>query len=235
MEKALGNQRVLKGGETWSAKTDAEISLHVREWFTQFRHALPPSEMASAPKIVDIGCGLGMYHAYLHQFYGGRSEHFLVDRSVYQIGVKGYEQHTKRGGYHKSIGLMPFYTSDTCAREIAMANGFTERDWHWVNATADNVRALEPVDIVMSMLSWGFHYPIDVYIEAVHHILKPDGRLIVTLRVGQGQEAVLQRAGFSCSNSDPTQKHYLIVCRKRAATAAAVLALPAAAGSTISR
>ena len=99
-----------------------------------------------------------------------------------------------------------------------MANGFNVSNWHWVNATVPNVAALEKVDIVMSLLSWGFHYPIEVYSSTVRQLLKPGGRLILTIRAGKGLELKLERAGFSCEvlPSQPKSfgaKALLIVCK----------------------
>ena len=110
---------------------------------------------------------------------------------------------------------MPFYTSQFCASEIAMANGFTDRTWHWVNATVDNVRALDTADIVMSYLSWGFHYPVSVYAEAVRHLIRRGGRLIITVRRNTKGEAALKTFGFKCRRKDPRaaiDSKALLVC-----------------------
>ena len=172
VEKVLQNQRALH--QSWSTLTDKQMSEQFKKWFHDIRTALPPANVAS-PKIVDIGCGLGIYHVHLKHYFRGRSEHFLVDQSQYQVGQRGYEQHSRHGGFHNEVDKMPFYTSEPCARDIAMANGFNVSNWHWVNATVPNVAALEKVDIVMSLLSWGFHYPIEVYSSTVRQLLKPGG------------------------------------------------------------
>jgi len=181
--------------------TDAQISELMHQTYLSIKPSLPS---VYTPRVLDIGCGIGVYHVYIHRHYGGRSEHFLVDRALYQIGQKGYEKHSKHGGFN-SVRKMPFYTSDTCAHEIAMSNGFTESNWHWVNATEENVRSIGQVDLAMSMLSWGYHYPVDTYADAVRSVLKPDGRLLITLRQSaqlktQGLKS-LERAGFRCGDA----------------------------------
>ena len=208
MAKVLQNQRA--GPHKWSSQSDEQIRKQATSWFNDIKPALPPRDPSASTKtpvrIIDIGCGLGMYHVYMRQYFGSRSEHFLVDQSQYQIGRKGFERHSSVGGFHR-LKEMPFYTSAECAKDIAMASEFDDTNWHWVNATADNVIAIGggTADIVMSLLSWGFHYPVSAYAKAVHHVLKPTGRLILTLRhdVGKPTKAsqqldALREAGFAC-------------------------------------
>ena len=195
MVRVLQNQR---GGLKYATASDAAISNYMYNTFLSFEPSLPVID-SPAPRILDIGCGLGVYHVYMHRHYGFRSEHFLVDRALYQIGEKGYERHTSKGGFH-SVEEMPFYTSETCAREIALSNGFGESKWHWVNATEANVRSIKPVGFAMSLLSWGYHYPVDTYAAAVRSVLKrKTGRLLITLRAPpeEGLKS-LESAGFVC-------------------------------------
>lgn len=217
MEKVLQNQRSSR--IKWSSKTDVEISKQVNSWFLDIKPALPLPNTGESFKIVDIGCGLGMYHVFLRQYFRNSSEHFLFDQSRYEIGKPGYEQHSHHGGFH-DVDKMPFYTSELCAREIAFANGFDSSNWHWVNASASNLNKLEKADIVMSLLSWGFHYPIDVYATAVWRLLKLNGLLILTIRKNKGQKNRLVLAGFNCRHLFPqpktlANKAYFVICMKR--------------------
>jgi len=90
------------------------------------------------------------------------------------------------------------------------------------------------VDIVYSHMSWGFHYPVNTYGEAVYRVLKPGGRLILTLRVNLGntkhtpgaktidyQRKDLRRYGFHCqqdgatpSTRPRTPKYTTVMCTK---------------------
>ena len=51
----------------------------------ELHERLPSPNNVAAPRIVDIGAGLGMYHIYVDRRYGGRAEHFLVDKSLVEV------------------------------------------------------------------------------------------------------------------------------------------------------
>eukprot|EP00964_Phaeocystis_antarctica_P129510 scaffold93351_cov63-Phaeocystis_antarctica.AAC.1 len=51
----------------------------------ELHERLPSPNDVAAPRIVDIGAGLGMYHIYVDRRYGGRAEHFLVDKSLVEV------------------------------------------------------------------------------------------------------------------------------------------------------
>ncbi len=44
----------------------------------------------------------------------------------------------------------------------------------------------QQVDLVISLISWGFHYPVATYLDRTHELLKPGGRLILDVRKGTG-------------------------------------------------
>jgi hypothetical protein len=136
------------------------------------------------PRIVDIGAGLAMYHVKIHRYYRNHSIHYIVDRSA-NISTHG-GKYTSHGGFHASAvtgGSFPFYSSLECAADIVRANGFPNANhFRTVNAEKGAIAALgdASVDLVMSVLSWGFHYPISTYADEVRRVLKPvSGRLII--------------------------------------------------------
>ena len=152
------------------------------------------------PRVVDIGAGLAMYHGSLHRHFENQSEHFIVDRSANISMRRG--TFSGHGGFHKSAvegGSFPFYSSLECAADINRANGFP-KPWrfHTVHAEKGAIIALgkASLDLVMSVLSWGFHYPISTYAEEVAAALKPvTGRLIV-----QGlKDTASLRSHFTCA------------------------------------
>ena len=81
--RLLGYQRV---GLT-KASTAEDVTKAMESAFESVRAALPA---VTAPSIVDIGCGIGIYHALISAHYSGKSQHFLVDRSANQIDAPVY-------------------------------------------------------------------------------------------------------------------------------------------------
>ena len=169
-------------------------------------------------RVVDIGAGLAMYHAALDRDLGGCVEHFLVDKSANEVPAERPEQH---GGWHPH--RLPFYNSMECARRIARASGIDGARWHGLNASAAAIVRLGPrsVDVAMSLLSCGFHYPVSAYAAAVAKVLKPEGFFVVTLRRGMRQEEALREAGFRCVDGGKwaqSAKGALLACRVRGAS-----------------
>ena len=48
-------------------------------------------------------------------------------------------------------------------------------------------------DVVISIISWGFHYPVSTYLEDVHEALVPGGVAILDIRNGTDGVAALRR------------------------------------------
>ena len=63
------------------------------------------------------------------------------------------------------------YTKEIC-------ENFNLKNYHLVDADKEEIKKLKEIDLVISSISWGFHYPVSTYIEEVNSILKPGGLLI---------------------------------------------------------
>ena len=166
-----------------------------------------PNSSMRAPVIVDIGSGLALYHVHIARWFGGRATHYLVDRSLNEIPARGFGS---TFGYHparEGAGRFSFYNSLDCARDTLVANGILRHRLHLVNASSQAVAALgdASADIVMSLWSWGFHYPVETYLEAASGILRPAGLLILFVDIVPrrylSQLQVLRGAGFRCTNT----------------------------------
>lgn len=205
-----------------------ELSNSVKDIFDdQLLRQLPsPSEVPN-PIVVDIGAGLGMYDIHVSRYYKGNSTHFMVDKSMDEVPN---DESATSGGWHSD--RLKFYNSQECSKKIAMENGVAGSSWNLVDATEDNVKSLGDgkVDVVISLLSWGWHYPIATYMDAVKQVLKPgSGRLIVTVRDenrkkkrgehsiirGEGGQQKLAEAGFACDEHhwEQQEKGKLLSCR----------------------
>jgi SAM-dependent methyltransferase len=134
---------------------------------------LRPHLPAHATAILDIGCGVGGIDVLLHRHYGRPRLH-LADRT--QTSRKVYYGFEEKGA---------FYNSFDATRRLLVGNGIPERDL-FLHEVGEECRldVHEPLDLVVSLISWGFHYPVAVYADQVHALLRPGGRAILDVRKG---------------------------------------------------
>ncbi len=141
------------------------------------------AELPAAPtRILDIGCGVAAIDALLFRHYSGRSdlEFILLDRSEL-AGPPRYGFSTRR----------EFYNSLSVARTLLRTNGVSLARVHTLEAPDANPCRLPAADLIVSLASWGFHYPVSTYLEPTWNALSVGGVLILDVRAGLGEEEVL--------------------------------------------
>lgn len=133
--------------------------------FSRIAEHLPDT----ACRILDIGSGMAGIDVFLARRYPSAEIH-LLDK-------QGVSPHIN-AGYHVSADQFAHYNDFTLARELLRQNGVQNtiicHDMH-----RDQFPDLE-FDIVVSLLSWGFHYPIETYAP------RCCGTLVVDVRRGTG-------------------------------------------------
>jgi len=138
--------------------------------FMAFAPALPPaSRFKGPPVVVDIGAGLAMYHAFIRSYFGNQSRHYILDRSVVRLGDAASQRkrdnpRLNHAGGFQDASKFSFYSSLECATDIARESGFDMNMWHAIDASEAKLEALKSVDIVISILSWTYHYKVETYI-----------------------------------------------------------------------
>jgi SAM-dependent methyltransferase len=155
---------------------------------------------ARASSLVDVGCGVAGIDALLYHALGAPTLH-LVDRT---------QSDRPRYGF----GDRAFYSSLEAARELLEANGVPAGDIHAHEAPPD-WGAIGTVDVALSLLSMGFHYPVSEYADAIADALAPGGVLVLDVRHGTGgREALAERFEVvGCVVSD--RKRERLACRVR--------------------
>lgn len=127
-----------------------------------------------AGDVLDIGCGLGGPSVLIAKHCGGALH--LLDGDSW-------------GARHVNYGpAMEPYNDRMATDSMMAANGIAEYQWWPVGATE-----LPKVRNVISLISWGWHYPVGAYRDAVTEALEPGGRLILDLRPGKGGESDLAK------------------------------------------
>lgn len=144
-DELLRLQRTELAGLTPAAAA-AKYSADLAATFETFRPYLPPR----AERILDVGAGLAGIDVLLARHYGHRPEITLLDRQGISPGPQG--------GFHPT-GFAA-YNDFPAALALLEANGV-----HGVRTCNVDGEAPPrgPFDLVISLLSWGFHYPVQTY------------------------------------------------------------------------
>ena len=152
----------------------------IHEDFEMIRPHLP----ADAARILDIGCGIGGLDVLLHRHYSGEPGPVidLLDRTNPRT-IPSY-------GFHRE---MEFYNALEISSAVLRDNGIPADAFRTLDA-ADGEFPKGPLDLVISIASWGFHYPLSTYLDRVVGALDTGGTLILDLRRGQGQVRELELA-----------------------------------------
>ena len=134
-------------------------------------------------KSLDIGCGIGGIDVLLHKHYNrdANLQFYLLDKT--SVAKNVYYHFEKQAAFYNSLKV---------AEEFLCCNGTNRQNIHLLEATEDCCINAEPgIDLVISLLSWGFHYPISTYISQVHDIIRPGGHVITDIRKGTAGEKEL--------------------------------------------
>ena len=151
-----------------------QIARQYRDEMARDYAALRPHLPVEATRILDIGCGLAGIEVFLHSHYAKtecRPEIHLFDKTEVTRIHYGLEA---EGAFYNSLDL---------AVEFLASNGVDRGCLHTHDA-GEGVIPDGPWDLVLSLISWGFHYPVSTYLDQVHEQLADDGRLILDTRSG---------------------------------------------------
>ena len=156
---------------------------YVAEWiyddYLSIRECLP----GRVDDILDIGCGFGGLSALLQLHYApAQTARFHL---VEQAEIPGAE-------FSRPTPDAPPLDPLGCARDLLMANGVAEN--HINSVASDQADALFAFgyDLIVSIRSWCYLYPIETYIGVVHERLRPGGRLVVDVNKNLGGLVALQ-------------------------------------------
>ncbi len=156
----------------------------MRQEVLSIKEHLPPSIKIA----VSIGPGVAGFEAALNQEFAaiGRSvpRYVLIDKS--RIDAIDY-------GFKNEAAA---YNSLAIAMEVLLANGCGAEDVELVEAeNADSLmeKYRGDVDLITSLIAWGFHFPVQTYLALAVGLLKPHtGRLIIDIRKGTDGLQTLQ-------------------------------------------
>lgn len=129
-------------------------------------HYLP----SKAKNILDIGCGVGGINILLFKHYGTSDTVFYcLDKTQADNIYYGFKE---KGAYYNSLEI---------TRDFLILNGI--KNVHLLSANDSNaIETSETFDLIFSLISWGFHYPVETYLAQAYNHLKTGGHLIIDIR-----------------------------------------------------
>ena len=170
----------------WRGKAIRDIYLEdMRMEYESIRDSLP----TICHSILDIGCGMAGIDNFLNRHYqDSEVSFFLLDKTKIEDMV--YYSFEEKGAFYNSLEI----ASLTLAGNGVSPDRITLLEANDRNEIPLNSR----MDLVISLLSWGFHYPVQTYLERVHELLVPGGVLILDVRKGTDGLAKVQRTFGKC-------------------------------------
>ncbi len=137
--------------------------------------AMSETVMAAGPKrIADIGCGYAIWDLFASRDTG--ADLLLIDIE---------ENEHRHFGFAEQGAA---YTSLAAAGDFLKRNGVAADKITLLNPRAADLAAAGPVDLAVSFISCGFHYPVDAYLDFFRDQVSPEGAVLIDLRRGTAQE-----------------------------------------------
>lgn len=149
----------------------------------EWRDMLYALVRAKPSSIADIGCGYAMADLFAHRDFGVRL--LLIDIE---------EAEARQFGFAETGAA---YTSLEHARIFLEANGVPSDQIETINPQSQDLSAAAPVDLALSMLSCGYHYPAASYATFYENGVSANGAVVLDVRARKaGQErATLEKLG----------------------------------------
>ena len=152
--------------------------------------------------ILELGCGLGRGSILMNQRLTYPPKFYLLDGDTCTRGqVSGLNRDSNDD----------FYNSLEATKVFCEANGLS--DFVLLNAEKDWRRDLPKFDLVFSVLSIGFHWPVSLYLDAVYSHLLDEAKLIFQMRLTTDKDPVLMEWvdwNYEQVKSVPLDKYKLI-------------------------
>ena len=145
---------------------------------------------------LDIGCGIGGIDLMLNRHYNGSTELNLLDFN--KIDDKVYYGFKDKTSSYNSLDM---------TAEFLRNNGVSPDNIKTHDANGDFPGG--KFDLIISLISWGFHYPISTYLKQVK--AAQGGIIIMDVRKDTGQIESLQNEFKSVETVAEWQKYVRLV------------------------
>lgn len=188
--------------ESFRSRRFAELyELDLQNDFDTFSTNLP----LSAKTVLDIGCGIGGIDILIDRHFSGAKDrpHFVL------LDTDGKAKRSHFGYAPKDAA----HNALVATERFVVRNGIQRERLSLVNINQHSFPKDKRFDVVISLLSWGFHYPVNEYIALVHETLSKSGVVILDVRKNSSGENDLRRYFNSTDRIYESEKFFRIACR----------------------
>jgi len=128
-----------------------DIEKRTEELFRREIEAIKDYLPKNVENIMDIGCGLGIINIYLNQIYNNQPNFFLLDKNRIDKEIKyGFSSEYES------------YNDLNQTKNLLLNNNIN--CLHTIDVEKD-IKIENKIDLVISLKSMGYHYPIDEYLK----------------------------------------------------------------------
>ena len=134
-----------------------------------------------AGNIMDIGCGLGIINIYLNKIYNNNSNFYLLDKNRIDKEIK--------------YGFSSDYESYNDLNEtknLLINNDISSKSLHTIDVEKD-IKIDSKIDLVISLKSMGYHYPIDQYLNLFSTCCDENTTFIFDVSEGYYNDSLFKR------------------------------------------
>ncbi len=136
--------------------------------YREFLAMKPTLDGISPKSIADIGCGYAFFDLFASRDY--QADIVLID----------IEENEERHFGFEETGSA--YTSLNVAKKFLLANGLSPEKLTLINPQKEDLAKLAPVELAVSFLSCGFHYPTSVYNDFWKNGIVAAGHILLDVR-----------------------------------------------------
>tara|TARA_B100000315_G_scaffold244491_1_gene269126 strand:- start:2597 stop:3319 length:723 start_codon:yes stop_codon:yes gene_type:complete len=155
--------------------------------------------------VVDVGSGLGGINIFLHERYRDQNPFFyLLDKDQIDRTIEYFYEQTSSA-----------YCDFKATQNFLTDNGLLESEFALVDLNTTTFPKDIKVELVISLLSWGFHYPLETYLDDVLAILTEDGSLVIDLRKDQVGIVNIMEKFSTVQLVDETFRHVRVVAKRK--------------------
>jgi hypothetical protein len=203
LKKIIPNRA--KAGDAWAERMgraarkhrDEIFSLVFQELSDVFETIVPSLDDVAPRSVADIGCGQAFIDLLIHRRLGCSLT--LIDIETSDDLHFGFAE---EGAGYADLGS---------ARAFLVANGVPDSAIRTINPRHGSLAEAGRVDLAVSLISCGFHYPVSTYDDFFR--TQVDRAILLDCRNGKGGEAELAAYG-SVTTIGTEKRHTRYLCRK---------------------